>query len=127
MMRKIATLVGTAVALFAIVAVAEAANIYNVTIASVTDIANKTKAGTLANPKPAKIKFGYTVANSDPSQRPSETTDYKIDFGSKVKQNRALFTTKNNAKFCTTTQAGYGGGTPSCPAGSQIGIGVVKN
>jgi hypothetical protein len=126
-MRKIATLVGTAVALFAIVAVAEAANVYNVTIASVTDIANKTKAGTILKPKPAKIKFGYTVANTDPSQRPSVTTDYDINFGPKIRQNRALFTAKNGAKFCTTTQAGYGGGSPNCPAGSLIGTGVVKN
>jgi hypothetical protein len=128
MMRKIATLVGSAVALFAIVAVAEAANVYNVTIASVTDIANKTKTGTLANPKPAKIKFGYTVDNSDPSQRPSVTVDYKIDFGPKIRQNRALFTAKNGAKFCTATQAGMGTGQPpACPAGSQVGIGVVNN
>ena len=127
-MRKIALIVGAAVALFSIVAVAEAANVYTVTIAKVTDVANKTKAGTKTNPKPARIQFGYNVANTDPSQRPSVTTDYDINFGPDIRQNRALFTAKNGAKFCTAAQAGYASGqTPTCPAGSQVGTGVVKN
>jgi hypothetical protein len=127
-MRKIAAIVGTAVAMFSIVAVAEATNVYKVTIAKVTDPANKIKAGTTAIPKPAKISFGYTVDNTDASQRPSVTTDYDIDFGPKIRQNRPLFTAKNGAQFCTIAQAGYESGlSPTCPAGSQVGIGVVKN
>ena len=127
-MRKIAMMVGAAVAMFAIVAVAEAANVYEVSLAKVTDASNKIKAGTVANPKPARIAFGYKVSNTDPSQRPTVTTDYDIDFGNKIRQNRALFTARNNAKFCSIVQAGYGTGQlPNCPAGSQVGKGVVKN
>jgi hypothetical protein len=123
-MRKIATMVSTALAFFAIAAAAQAANVYKVSIAKVTP----TKAGTKLKPKPVTIGFGYTVDNTDPSQRPSVTTDYVIGFGKNVQQNIKLFTTKNGAKVCTIAQAGYETGqSPNCPAASMVGKGVVKN
>jgi hypothetical protein len=129
MMRKIAMLV-TAVGVFFAGAVTTAhANSYAVTQSGVLP----TKAGTPANPKPVSILFGYGVTPDTPGTRPSVTTDYVIAFGRQIRQNRALFTSRNaigraSTRTCSNAQAGLDTGQPpACPAGSIAGRGVVKN
>ncbi|MDX6650485.1 MAG: hypothetical protein QOJ97_2436 [Solirubrobacteraceae bacterium] len=125
-MRKISVLAVAAVAFFGLTAVASAANSYKVNIAKVTP----TKAGTKLAPKPIGIEFGFGVTSTVPNQRPSVTTDYVIGFGRNIRQNRAVWSSRNAVKpvVCTKVQAGYENGqTPSCPAGSIVGKGVVKN
>jgi hypothetical protein len=126
MMRKISVLAVAAVAFFGLTAVASAANSYNVSIAKVTP----TKAGTKLVPRPSGIEFGYGVTSTVAGQRPSVTTDYVIGFGKNIRQNRAVWSSRNAVKpvVCTKVQAGYENGqTPNCPAGSIVGKGVVKN
>ena len=93
-MRKLVLLATAVAAVFGVVAVAQAANVYSVTTARVTP----TKAGTATKPKHTTINFGYGVT-TDNGQRPSVTTDYVIRFGSKVKSNRGLFTGKTERKL----------------------------
>ena len=119
-MRKIALMAVAVVALFGVVAVAEAANTYTVTVAKVTP----TKAGTKAKPKPVTINFGYQVGETS-NNRPSVTTDYEIAFGKNIKSNRKFF--KGN-KTCTVAQAGYvSGQAPKCPATAKAGSGSINN
>jgi hypothetical protein len=119
-MRKLVLLATAVAAVFGVVAVAQAANVYSVTTARVTP----TKAGTATKPKHTTINFGYGVT-TDNGQRPSVTTDYVIRFGAKVKSNRGLFT---GNKTCTIAQAGYvSGSSPRCPTTSRAGAGTVNN
>jgi hypothetical protein len=120
MMRKITMLAIALVAIFGVVAVAEASNTYTVTDATVTP----SKAGTAKKPKPVTIKFGYSVGETA-GNRPSVTTDYEIAFGKQIKSQRKYFKGKN---VCTIAQAGYTSGTaPACPATSKAGQGTINN
>jgi hypothetical protein len=119
-MRKIAMIAVAVTALFGVVAVAQAANTYTVTVARVSP----TKAGTALKPKPITINFGYQVGETS-GNRPSVTTDYVIAFGKQIKSNRKFF--KGN-KVCTVTQAGYTTGQPpTCPATAKAGAGTINN
>lgn len=119
-MRKIAMIAVAVTALFGVVAIAQAANTYSVTVATVTP----KKAGTVAKPKPITINFGYQVGESN-GNRPSVTTDYEIAFGKQIKSNRKFF--KGN-KVCTVAQAGYSSGQPpTCPATAKAGAGTINN
>jgi hypothetical protein len=119
-MRKIAMIAVAVTALFGVVAIAQAANTYTVTVATV----GPTKAGTKAHPKSVTINFGYQVGESA-GNRPSVTTDYVIAFGKQIKSNRKYF--KGN-KVCTVAQAGYTSGQPpNCPSTAQAGKGTINN
>jgi hypothetical protein len=119
-MRKIAMIAVAVTALFGVVAVAQAANTYTVTVARVSP----TKAGTALKPKPITINFGYQVGETN-NNRPSVTTDYVIAFGKQIKSNRRFF--KGN-KVCTVAQAGYTSGQPpTCPATAKAGAGTINN
>jgi hypothetical protein len=119
-MRKIALLaISATAALLGLVSVAHAANTYTVNVAS----AAPPKAGTIANPKPTTINFGYQVGTTD-GNRPSVTTDYRIGFGRNVRNGRRYF---KGSKVCTIAQAGYAGGTPRCPSTARAGSGTVEN
>ncbi len=119
-MRKIVLLAVAATALFGVVAVAQAANTYTVTVATVSP----GKAGTKAKPKSVTINFGYQVGETN-GNRPSVTTDYEIAFGKQIKSNRKFF--KGN-KTCTVAQAGYvSGQAPKCPATAKAGAGTINN
>jgi hypothetical protein len=119
-MRKIAMIAVAVTALFGVVAVAQAANTYTVTVARVSP----SKAGTVLKPKPITINFGYQVGETS-GNRPSVTTDYVIAFGKQIKSNRRFF--KGN-KVCTVAQAGYSSGQPpACPATAKAGAGTINN
>jgi hypothetical protein len=119
-MRKIAMIAVAVTALFGVVAVAQAANTYTVTVARVSP----SKAGTALKPKPITINFGYQVGETN-NNRPSVTTDYVIAFGKQIKSNRRFF--KGN-KVCTVAQAGYTSGQPpTCPATAKAGAGTINN
>jgi hypothetical protein len=119
-MRKITMLAIAAIAIFGVVAVAEASNTYTVTVATVSP----KKAGTAAKPKPITINFGYQVGTTD-GNRPSVTTDYKIAFGKQIKSNRKFF---KGSQVCTVAQAGYSSGSaPTCPATAKAGQGTINN
>jgi len=120
MMRKIAMIAVAVTALFGVVAIAQAANTYQVTVATVTP----KKAGTKLKPKSVVVKFGYQVGETN-GNRPSVTTDYLIGFGKQMTANRKFF--KGN-KTCTIAQAGYSSGAaPKCPATSKAGGGTIQN
>jgi hypothetical protein len=119
-MRKIAMIAVAVTALFGVVAIAQAANTYTVSVATVSP----TKAGTAKKPKPVTINFGYQVGETN-NNRPSVTTDYVIAFGKQIKSNRKYF--KGN-KVCTVAQAGYASGQPpACPATAKAGQGIINN
>jgi len=120
MMRKITMLALATVAVFGVVAVAEASNTYTVTVANVSP----KKAGTTKKPKSVTINFGYQVGTTD-GNRPSVTTDYEIAFGKQIKSNRKYF---KGSKTCTVAQAGYSSGQPpACPASAKAGQGTINN
>jgi hypothetical protein len=107
-------------ALFGVVAIAQASNTYQVTVAKVSP----SKAGTALKPKPITINFGYQVGETS-GNRPSVTTDYVIAFGKQIKSHRSFF--KGN-KVCTVAQAGYSSGQPpKCPATAKAGAGSIQN
>jgi hypothetical protein len=117
-MRKIGVLAAAAAACFGgYAAVANAANVYQLTRAAVSP----TKAGTATNPRPIRLNFGFQTTTDD-GNRPAPGADYIIGFGPGVKQNRAFF------RRCTNAQAGFNSGrTANCPAASLIGSGRVAN
>jgi len=120
MMRKITMLALATVAVFGVVAVAQASNTYTVTVATVAP----KKAGTTKKPKPVTINFGYQVGETN-NNRPSVTTDYEIAFGKQIKSNRKYF---KGSKVCTVAQAGYSSGAaPACPATAKAGQGTINN
>ena len=119
-MRKTLLLSALIAGVLGIVAVAWAANTYTVTTARDTP----TKSGTLRNPKPERVQFGYTVGTTD-GTRPNPSTDYFINLGSGIKQNSKLKATRTRFAFaqCKFNQASAN----VCPASTKIGSGIVKN
>lgn len=117
-MRKIVVLAALAAASFGLYAVvAQAANVYRVSIAGVSP----TKAGTTSNPKPIRLNFGYKVTTDD-GNRPAVSTDYVIGFGPGIRHNRTFF------KKCSNARAGFDAGrTANCPSNTLIGTGRVSN
>ena len=119
-MRKIAMFAIAVTALFGVVAIAQASNTYQVTVAKVSP----SKAGTALKPKPITINFGYQVGETN-NNRPSVTTDYVIAFGKQIKSHRSFF---KGSKVCTVSQAGYSSGQPpKCPATAKAGAGSIQN
>ncbi len=114
-MRKLSIAATTAIALFALVGVALAANVYTV------DGSTKPGgAGSKKSPKAIQLKFDFQVESDDPSVRGTPIEQYAIG-------SEGLVTYPELFKTCTFSQANRdGSASPKCKK-AKVGSGLVQN
>jgi hypothetical protein len=115
-MRKIAVLITALVAVFAVTAVALAAQVNTYTV---TASGSPTKAGSKKHPVTEAIKFDYSIAEAA-GQRPATVSQYSIFF-------KGLRTNGKYFKKCTADQINSAGSDSVCNKAAKVGSGSVDN
>jgi hypothetical protein len=115
-LRKLRIITLTALGIFALSAVAFAAQVNTYTVSAAL---SPTKAGTKKKPVAVKLDFNYTVGEQS-GQRPALINKYDINFGGGQ-------VNTNIIPGCSAASIKAAQSDASCPKGSLVGTGNVEN